>query len=239
MRKKTVQKRKVKYVRIAIIAICCILPLVLIVGAISAWKLLGLVNFVDSNDSNEYVESIAADPLDPDYSGVIIDDPVKINDEVGSVVDIAVQGNTDVITNILLLGVETENRDTYNNGRSDTMMIMSINTCKKTIKLISLMRDTYLDIPDHAHNKLNVAFSLHGFDLLSSTIEKNFRLDIDQYVAVNFDAFTTIVDVIERHRCETDCRRSEKPWCRDDGRCLSSGWKNRSCLFSYPFYHRN
>jgi LCP family protein required for cell wall assembly len=76
-------------------------------------------------------------------------------------------------------------------------MIMSINTCKKTIKLISLMRDTYVDIPDHGYNKLTVAFSLHGFDLLRSTIEKNFRLKIDQYVAVNFDAFTTIVDVMK------------------------------------------
>lgn len=118
----------------------------------------------------------------------------------GDVIDLSnleVRGNTKSVTNYLLLGVDSRDGSFY--GRSDTMMIASLNKKQKKVKLITLMRDTWANIPDEETGssytaKLNAAYAYGGFDLLSKTIEKNFCLDIDQYVAVNFDAFTAAVD---------------------------------------------
>lgn len=114
--------------------------------------------------------------------------------------EIPVKGNTQHITNILLLGLD--GRSGYKGTRSDTMIILSINDQKQTIRLISLMRDTAVILPGYDrdgdgrddYNKLNAAFSRGGFDLLSKTIEQNFRLKIDQYIGVNFVTFPIAVD---------------------------------------------
>jgi LCP family protein required for cell wall assembly len=58
------------------------------------------------------------------------------------------------------------------------------------------MRDIYVAIPGYGYNKLNAAYYLGGFDLLSETVALNFRLDIDQFIAVNFNAFSKAVDVM-------------------------------------------
>lgn len=111
--------------------------------------------------------------------------------------NLEVRGNTKAVHNYLLLGVDSRDGSFY--GRSDTMMIASVNKAQKKVKLITLMRDTWATIPDEETGstytaKLNAAYSYGGFDLLSKTIEKNFCLDIDEYVAVNFEAFTAAVD---------------------------------------------
>ncbi|MDD6208593.1 MAG: LCP family protein [Clostridiales bacterium] len=100
--------------------------------------------------------------------------------------------NKDVI-NILLIGEESIH-DGDGNGRSDSMMIATINCEQKTLKLTSLMRDIYVDIPGYGKNKLNAAFHNGGGFLTMDTIEQNFDVDLDGYVRVDFDAFETIVD---------------------------------------------
>lgn len=96
------------------------------------------------------------------------------------------------VLNILLVG--TDNRQNAAKGRSDSMMIMSIN--KKTNKIIvtSLMRDIYLDIPGYGGNRLNVATAFGGPNLLIETIQNNFKIKIDRYVAVDFFSFVDIVN---------------------------------------------
>lgn len=195
--KKKMKKSK-KAVLITLIALLSVIALLLIAGGVYLKVMLGRMGKIDPNDSGvSYVTSIEPDPLEPDFSGVIVDDPVEINDAVDSVNSIAIQGNTKVITNILLVGVETDvgSRDDPTNysGRSDSMIILSIDKYHKTIKLISLLRDSYVAIPGHGYGKLNHAFSYGGFDLLAQTIEQNFRIKLDQYVAVNFKAFTIAV----------------------------------------------
>lgn len=120
--------------------------------------------------------------------------------ETSEVIDLSnleVRGNTKSVTNYLLLGVDSRDGSFY--GRSDTMMIASVDKKNKKVKLITLMRDTWANIPDEEYGgtymaKLNAAYAYGGFDLLSKTIEKNFCLDIDEYVSVNFDAFCAAVD---------------------------------------------
>lgn len=186
-------------VLIAIVALLSVLALLLIAGGVYVKVMLGRIGRIDPSQGS-YVTSIEPDPLDPEFSGEIIDDPVEINDAVDSVNAIEVQGNTKVISNILLVGVETDegNRNDVQNydGRSDSMIILSIDKYHKTIKMVSLLRDSYVAIPGHGYGKLNSAFRRGGFDLLSQTIEQNFRIKIDQFVAVNFKAFTIAVEAM-------------------------------------------
>lgn len=96
------------------------------------------------------------------------------------------------VVNILLVGEEAINDGVL--GRSDSMMIATLNTVEKTIKLTSLMRDMYVTIPGYRDNKLNAAYHNGGGVLLAETIEQNFGIEIDGYVRVNFEAFEKIVD---------------------------------------------
>lgn len=95
--------------------------------------------------------------------------------------------------NILLLGVD----DDKNTGvsRSDTMMLVSIDTKNKTLKLTSFLRDTYVTIPGkNKKAKLNAACTYGGAQLVMDTIEYNFHIDIENYLLVNFEMFEKIVD---------------------------------------------
>ena len=107
--------------------------------------------------------------------------------------DIPLMEDKDVF-NILLVGSDT--RDTKSRGRSDAMMILSINKKKEKIILTSFLRDIYVEIPDRKSNRLNVAYSIGGPSLLIKTIENNFRIKIDRYASVDFFAFIDIVDAI-------------------------------------------
>lgn len=96
------------------------------------------------------------------------------------------------IKSILLIGTDTRTAEEL--GRSDTMILMSINSKSNVITLTSFMRDCYVDIPGHGMDKLTHAYSYGGADLLTETIENNFRVRIDDYVTVNFISFVSIID---------------------------------------------
>ncbi len=97
------------------------------------------------------------------------------------------------VTNILLIGNDSRGDDP---GRSDSMILLSINSSTKKINLISMMRDTYVEIPGYGSDKLNAAYSYGGPELLMDTIEENFYIDIDDYISVNFTSFAGIVDSV-------------------------------------------
>lgn len=94
------------------------------------------------------------------------------------------------VKNYLIMGIEEIN----GGGRTDSMMIVSINTKDNTVKLSSLLRDTYVSIPGHKNNKLNAAYALGGADLLIDTIEQSYKIKIEGYAHVNFEAFENIID---------------------------------------------
>lgn len=101
--------------------------------------------------------------------------------------------NQDFI-NILLIGQDRSPNQPRQ--RSDSMIILSYNTELKTVKLISLMRDMYVQIPGYSDNRINAAYQFGGINLLDMTILENFGVGIDGNFEVDFNGFTSIVDVL-------------------------------------------
>ncbi len=98
------------------------------------------------------------------------------------------------VTSVLLIG--TDGRNESEQGRSDTMILLSLNSKSKTVNLTSFMRDCYVEIPDYGWDKLNAAYSYGGAELLMDTIEHNFGIRIDDYISVNFVSFANIIDSV-------------------------------------------
>lgn len=103
--------------------------------------------------------------------------------------------NTDDWYHFLLIGTDTRpNEDAA--GRSDTMIIASVNQARGKVKLASLARDTWVSIPGKGENKLNAAHSWGGPDLLLQTINQNFDMHLTDYVSVDFYGLIDIVDAM-------------------------------------------
>lgn len=101
--------------------------------------------------------------------------------------------NVTGITNIALFGVDAE---MGKNGRSDTIMIVTVDKNSKKIKLTSIVRDSYVNIPDRGMDKINHAYAFGGAQLALKTINSNFNLDIRNYATVNFTTLPKIIDTI-------------------------------------------
>lgn len=130
--------------------------------------------------------------------------------------------SADYVKNILLIGVDAREGEEAEKTRSDTMMLVTIDTRNKQIKLTSFLRDMYLEIPGYREDKLNAAQSHGGTQLLVDTLEYNFKVDIDNYMLVSFDMFTAIVDElggvnVEITDKEAKYINSKDHMSRDDG----------------------
>lgn len=99
------------------------------------------------------------------------------------------------VKNILFIGSDA--RSEIAGMRSDTMILFSIDTKNKKIKLTSFLRDSYVCIPSTGnYRKLNAACSSGGAQLVIDTIEYNFKTKIDSYVLVDFEVFTKFIDLL-------------------------------------------
>ena len=97
------------------------------------------------------------------------------------------------VRNLLIIG--TDSRD-GERGRADTMIVLSFSKHNKTVTMTSLLRDSYVSIPNHGTDKLNAAYAYGGATLLMDTIVNNFGIPLDDYVCVNFKAFVHIADAL-------------------------------------------
>jgi len=99
------------------------------------------------------------------------------------------------VTNILVIGVDNEavQNDT---GRSDTILLLSIDRMRGKLKLTSFLRDSWLQQPTGRTDRLNAAFHSGGPALLAQTISQNFDVRIHHYVQLNFTAFEELIDAI-------------------------------------------
>ena len=95
------------------------------------------------------------------------------------------------ITNIALFGVDAPIGE---KGRSDAIMIVTIDRNSKKIKLSSVIRDSYVNIPGRGMDKINHAYAFGGPELAIKTLNSNFHLNIKNYATLNF---TTLPRVIE------------------------------------------
>lgn len=146
------------------------------------------------NEDNHSGEAEAIPSSDENYEqNNENNDNDETNNDIVWDADETIFENKDIV-NILLIGQDKRIGETR--ARSDSMIVASINKNSKTIKLISLMRDMYVQIPGYSDNKLNTAYALGGKDLLNETIEKNFSISIDGNVEVDFEGFTKVVDKI-------------------------------------------
>lgn len=99
--------------------------------------------------------------------------------------------------NIVLLGIDAR-EDTFSRGnRSDCIMIISINEKTNNVKIMSVYRDTYLNIDGHGLDKVTHAYSYGGPELALSTLNKNLDLNITEFVTVNFETVKTVVNAVD------------------------------------------
>ena len=99
--------------------------------------------------------------------------------------------------NIAILGIDSR-EDTYSKGnRSDCIIIASINNDTKQVKMVSVYRDTYVQIEGHGLDKITHAYSYGGAELALNTLNTNLDLNIEEFVVVNFEAVKEVVDDID------------------------------------------
>ena len=98
------------------------------------------------------------------------------------------------IVNVLIFGVD--GREDVEGDRSDSMMILTADFEHGGLKVTSLMRDTYVEIPDNGDDKLNSAYSLGGPELAVKTVNHNFDTAITDYVTVDFTCLVAMVNAV-------------------------------------------
>lgn len=180
-------KSKAKTIGIVIIA----LILILIIGSISAvYGVLGRTNYKRAEDDDSYLDNEVYVSEEPEEipSGYEIVEEL----EVQTANDLKIKSDKNVL-NVLLIGSDTRGTK---GGRSDTMMIISLDKNNGKIKMISLLRDLYVPISGKGENRLNASYAFGGTKLLIDTIEQNFKIKIDKYVRVRFDDFIKVIDKI-------------------------------------------
>lgn len=98
------------------------------------------------------------------------------------------------VLNIMLFGEDNKQDEEF--GRTDTMIMLSIDNVHKKLKMTSFQRDTYVYIPGHGYERINASYSLGGAALTIKTIQANFGVKIDRYAVVDFDSFKDIIDTL-------------------------------------------
>ncbi len=92
--------------------------------------------------------------------------------------------------NVLLLGSD----EVEGTCRSDTIMVLLLNPKLKRAALLSIPRDSRVEIPGHGRNKINAAYAFGGVELAQETVEEFLDIRIDYHVEIGFDAFVGVVD---------------------------------------------
>lgn len=103
-------------------------------------------------------------------------------------------------TDIALFGLDNRSNGTYDTGNSDVIMVLSINNDTKEVRMVSVYRDTYLDVSskDEKSNfqKCNSAYARGGAERAVSMLNKNLDLNIDNYVVFDFAAIADAIDLL-------------------------------------------
>lgn len=95
------------------------------------------------------------------------------------------------IKNIALFGIDAPKGKA---GRSDAIMILTLDEEHKVMKLTSIMRDSYVDIPGHGDDKINHAYAFGGPELAMKTLNENFKVNVEDFMSVNFTSLPEIID---------------------------------------------
>lgn len=170
-------KQEKKKRRIGIIIFLILLFLIVIAGVSAG-------GFIAGKLSNLNIQEIDTSDL-------------AVNDDLyNEVADTLSKSEFENIITIALFGTDSRNTENMSAGRSDTIIIASINTKMNTIKLISIPRDTYVNVPGHGKTKINHAYAYGGEKLAIKTINENFGLNITEYATIDFSGLIHIINDI-------------------------------------------
>lgn len=125
--------------------------------------------------------------------------------------------------NILLLG--TDQRPGAINWRTDSIILLSINQVEKTVGMLTIPRDLYVDIPSIGKQRINTAdfygeyykYPGGGPNLIKSTVEQNLGIRVHYYVRGGFDAFRKATDILGGIDVDVDCALYEQDFYDDYG----------------------
>ena len=118
-------------------------------------------------------------------------------------------------TTVMIMGVDQRADDV---GRSDTLMIATLDPTKDKAALLSIPRDTRVKIKGHGYDKINAAFAYGGEKLSESTVESLLGIDIDHYLIVNTNSFVRLIDAIGGIDIDVEKRmKYEDPWDDNGG----------------------
>lgn len=165
--KKKMTKKQRRKKKIIIFAIEILLLLVLLVG-VFVWSKLNKIEKTDLKKED-----------------------VKVN-ELDETTKELLQG----YTNIAVFGLDNRSNGSFESGNSDVIMIASIDNDSKEVKLVSIYRDSYLNIGDNTYRKVNAAFAKGGVKNAIETLNTNLDLDISQYIVVDFNAVSDAIDLL-------------------------------------------
>lgn len=162
---------------VALVTILCLMGVIFYV-----YYLMSLANYDDGSDhviQEDYFETVPVE----EYTHL----PEAT---LETIVDKETDGRSkEGITNILLLGLDQES-----GNLSDALIVVTLDTNHKKIKLTSFMRDMLVQVPGYSNNKLNTPYQKGGIQLVYDVFSHNFDLDLDGYVAVNYNMLEKVID---------------------------------------------
>lgn len=125
---------------------------------------------------------------------VLDDSKIKVNQEVQDSID-SQESTLTGYTTYALFGIDHRDKNTALGGEnSDTIIIASVNNDTKDVKLVSVYRDTLLNLGNDTYSKANAAYAYGEAEQAITMLNTNLDLNISEYATVNFNALTTIID---------------------------------------------
>lgn len=181
------KSQKFKKMWIANIAICLVSVIFILGGSacIYAYSSISRINY------NKFPENSSSTSSKSPSSSTVESSTTSYN--MGTIPD-TLKSDNDVL-NIMLFGADKKvDGEAY--GRSDSMILLSINNRTGDLVMTSFLRDLWVEIPGYFPHRINTSYALGGAELAIETIEYNFGVDIDRYAIVDFDSFTNIIDTL-------------------------------------------
>jgi LCP family protein required for cell wall assembly len=169
-KKKTISKRQKQRRKLLVFGVE-VLCLLLLLGILYVWSLWSKIS------------------VDPEFT----DSEAGINEDLGDDTLLKLEG----YTNIAIFGLDNRGNGNYDQGNSDVIMIASINNDTKEVKLVSVYRDTYLNVGKGKYSKANSAYSKGGAKQAVQMLNTNLDLNIKEYMCVDWAAVVEAIDALE------------------------------------------
>lgn len=190
------KNRKLGCCGIALLLLLLVSSLIMGLAAYGYHNVLGKINRVDGTEetlSQMEIDAIENETDPPEELAGELEEHDGILDENAELIE-----KGDHIINILLIG--QDRRPGEGRARSDSMVLCTIDTQKKTLVMTSFLRDLYVDIPDwkgrsYQDNRLNACYAFGGMGMLDLALEKNFGVQVDHNLEVDFSGFEEIIKI--------------------------------------------